>query len=133
WRWWWSPSPITRWSSSCPAVTTRAIPRSGRATSRPTAASAMPVAAWPCRPGTTCGSSPTCGHTRWRCGWAWRLAGAQLERAGNALDRFLSGWGLLLWPAAALAALRLLLHPRFGSTHALVDDWYNHAQYFGVF
>lgn len=63
----------------------------------------------------------------------WRLAGPRLERAGIRVDRWLSGWGLLLWPAAALALARLLLVGRFGSTHALVDDWYNHVQYFGVF
>ena len=27
----------------------------------------------------------------------------------------------------------MLLVGRFGSTHGLFDDWYNHAQYFGVF
>src|SRR5690606_32002350 len=28
------------------------------------------------------------------------------------------------------ALARMLLVGRFGATHALVDDWYNHAQYF---
>lgn len=62
----------------------------------------------------------------------WRFARPLLERAAPALDRAMSGWGLLLWPAMALGLARLLLG-RFGSTHALVDDWYNHVQYFGVF
>ncbi|WP_024868775.1 acyltransferase family protein [Pseudoxanthomonas suwonensis] len=63
----------------------------------------------------------------------WRFARPLLERAAPALERRLSGWGLLLWPALALGLARLLLIGRFGSTHALVDDWYNHVQYFGVF
>ena len=63
----------------------------------------------------------------------WRFARPLLDRAATLPDRLLSGCGLLLWPAAALAATRLLLVGRFGSTHALTDDWYNHVQYFGVF
>ena len=39
----------------------------------------------------------------------------------------------LLWPLAWLAIARLLLVGRFESTHALVDDWYNHAQYLPLF
>ncbi len=41
----------------------------------------------------------------------------------------------LLWvapPAWMLAAL-LVLAPRFPSTHALVDDWFNHAKYAAAF
>jgi membrane-bound acyltransferase YfiQ involved in biofilm formation len=40
---------------------------------------------------------------------------------------------LLIAPAALLAAARLALMGRFGSTHGLVDDWYNHAQYLPLF
>ena len=40
---------------------------------------------------------------------------------------------LLLWPTLFLMFLRLTLYPRFEITHALVDDWYNHALSFGVF
>jgi hypothetical protein len=40
---------------------------------------------------------------------------------------FLLGPWLWLW------AMRVLLFPRFGSTHALVDDWYNHATYLPLF
>ena len=54
-------------------------------------------------------------------------------KVGNLLARQLEGVGLLLWPAAALAVARLALVGTFESTHALVDDWYNHAQYLGVF
>lgn len=64
----------------------------------------------------------------------WRLAGPRLGRAGEALGRRLGHpAAVLLWPAMLLGAVRLLLVGRFESTHALVDDWYNHAQYFGVF
>jgi peptidoglycan/LPS O-acetylase OafA/YrhL len=40
---------------------------------------------------------------------------------------FLVGPWLWLW------AMRALLLPRFDSTHALVDDWYNHAIYLPLF
>lgn len=49
------------------------------------------------------------------------------------LEALLRGCGLLLWPAVALGLARLMLLDRFGSTHALIDDGYNHAQYFAVF
>ena len=51
---------------------------------------------------------------------------ARLERLGN----WLAGapaWTLLVLPIAWLAAARLILFPVFEVTHALVDDWYNHA------
>jgi hypothetical protein len=63
-----------------------------------------------------------------------RIAPRVMERAGARLDALLaSGPAVLLLPALWLAVARLLLAGRFGSTHALVDDWYNHAQYFPVF
>jgi glucan biosynthesis protein C len=40
---------------------------------------------------------------------------------------------LLVGPWLGLWLLRTLLFPRFGSTHAMVGDWYNHVQYFGMF
>lgn len=43
------------------------------------------------------------------------------------VERTLSGWRLLLLPFAVLAAIRILLLPAFPITHALIDDWYNHA------
>jgi surface polysaccharide O-acyltransferase-like enzyme len=47
--------------------------------------------------------------------------------AGISAPLFLVGPWLWLW------AMRVLLLPRFGSTHALVDDWYNHAIYLPLF
>jgi glucans biosynthesis protein C len=67
---------------------------------------------------------------------AWmldRLAPKALSSLGGWLTARLSGWGALLWPIAVFAALRVTLVDRFEATHALVDDWYNHAQYFSVF
>jgi hypothetical protein len=61
------------------------------------------------------------------------LAGllAVFRRLGDHLqagaERALGGVGLILWPVAFLAATRMFLFPRFDVTHALVDDWYNHA------
>ena len=64
----------------------------------------------------------------------WRLLSANaLQRLRDGVGRALSGWGALLVPIAVLAVARLLLVNRFEQTHALVDDWYNHAQYFSVF
>lgn len=55
-------------------------------------------------------------------------------RALTALaERTLSGWGLVVWPIVFLFAIRWFLAPVFPSTHALVDDWYNHALSFGAF
>lgn len=45
----------------------------------------------------------------------------------------LSGPGLLLWPALLLILARIILVARFESTHALIGDWYNHAQYLPLF
>ena len=45
----------------------------------------------------------------------------------------LPAWQLWLLPVLLLALIRLALLTRFGTTHALVDDWFNHATYFGVF
>ena len=64
--------------------------------------------------------------------WRW-LPTATVERCRAWGTRLLHGWGSLLVPVAVLAVARLLLVNRFEQTHALVDDWYNHAQYFSVF
>ena len=61
------------------------------------------------------------------------LQRAPLRFPGGLLRRSLDGPGLILLPFAVLALLRLTLQPMFPGTHALVDDWYLHAVYFGVF
>jgi surface polysaccharide O-acyltransferase-like enzyme len=45
----------------------------------------------------------------------------------------LRGAGLMLIPALPLFIYLAALGTRFPSTHALVDDWFNHATYFTVF
>ena len=67
-------------------------------------------------------------------GWALlRFAPNAMTRLGGWLERCCSGMGVLVWPIAVLAVARLALVGRFESTHALVDDWYNHAQYLSLF
>lgn len=56
-----------------------------------------------------------------------------LKRLCGVLEKALSGWGLLIWPILFLAAVRWGLAPRFPMTHALTDDWYNHALSFSAF
>lgn len=90
-----------------------------------------------------CLAVPTWNHL-WFVAYLWvytvavwalaRTAPALLERSGAALARALSSpLGLLLWPILFFAIARVALIGSFGSTHALTDDWYNHAQYFGIF
>jgi peptidoglycan/LPS O-acetylase OafA/YrhL len=89
----------------------------------------------------------------WQYGFTWNhlwylpyllvytLAWAALQpllgtRAGRALrEGFvgLRGAWLLLVPAVPLAIAAIALQMRFPATHALVDDWYNHANYFTFF
>ena len=95
-----------------------------------------------CR-GDDCLIVPTWNHL-WFVAYLWaytvaawlllRLAPRAMERAGARLGTLLAaGPTVLLAPALLLALVRVLLVGRFQSTHALVDDWYNHAQYFTVF
>ena len=48
-------------------------------------------------------------------------------------ERALAGLGVLIWPIALLVAARIGLAARFPQTHLLINDWYNHANYFCVF
>ncbi|HYG27734.1 MAG TPA: acyltransferase family protein [Caulobacteraceae bacterium] len=45
----------------------------------------------------------------------------------------LTGWRMLVYPAAYLIAIRILLYPFFGLSNQLAVDWYNHALSFGAF
>ena len=66
--------------------------------------------------------------------WGAAKAGSNvIDRCGAALGRRLQGAGLLLWPVAWLALMRVAMVARFPDTHALVDDWYAHALYFSAF
>lgn len=61
----------------------------------------------------------------------WRPA--LLDSLAARCESLLAGPRLLWLPIAVLALSRLTLYPRFGSTHALVDDVYNHAVYLPMF
>lgn len=94
-----------------------------------------------CRDGD-CLRLPTWNHL-WFVAYLWvytLLVWAALRWAPRATTTFgdrlacaMRGIGVLVLPAIWLAAVRLALVGRFESTHALTDDWYNHAQYFPVF
>ena len=58
------------------------------------------------------------------------LPSARIDALAARAGRLLTGWKLLLLPAALLGLVRILLVEGFPSTHGLVDDWYNHAAYF---
>lgn len=59
---------------------------------------------------------------------AWRELSVTWLQTGP-----LAGSGALWLPIAWLIAARFLLIDRFESTHALIDDWYNHAQFLPLF
>lgn len=61
------------------------------------------------------------------------VAGKPLRALGRLMERAFSGWGLLVWPIVFFAVLRFTLAPLFETTHALTDDWYNHAVSFGAY
>ncbi|WP_426190933.1 acyltransferase family protein [Massilia sp. DWR3-1-1] len=61
------------------------------------------------------------------------VSGQHWERWSAGFGRLLSGWRLLVLPSALLAAIRLGLLDRFPVTHALFDDWFNHAVYLSIF
>ncbi len=89
-----------------------------------------------------CLDVPTWNHL-WFIAYLWvytvvlwlvlKFAPKLLPEAADRLEPMLSGLGVVLWPVLVLAAARLLLVGRFESTHALVDDWYNHGQYLSLF
>ncbi|MCE3288785.1 MAG: acetyltransferase, partial [Caulobacter sp.] len=54
------------------------------------------------------------------------LAPKAFKASERAIDR-LPAWALIVVPIVVLAVMRLVLLPMFEVTHALVDDWYNHA------
>jgi peptidoglycan/LPS O-acetylase OafA/YrhL len=92
-----------------------------------------------CR-GSDCLRLPTWNHL-WFLPylWVYGLAGwLLLRQAPAALDRLAAAfarcrpWQLLVLLALPLMAARLLVG-RFPSTHAFIDDVYNHLQYLSVF
>jgi surface polysaccharide O-acyltransferase-like enzyme len=63
----------------------------------------------------------------------WAIPQRYIDRLGAVVANRLRGPWLIALPAAWLAALRIALVARFPDTHALVDDWYLHAEYLSVF
>jgi peptidoglycan/LPS O-acetylase OafA/YrhL len=94
-----------------------------------------------CRDGD-CLILPTWNHL-WFVAYLWvytlllyaaaRAVPRVVPRLRGWLERRFVGIGVLLVPIAYLAAARMLLAIPFPSTHALVDDWYNHAVYAPMF
>ena len=96
--------------------------------------------------GTQCLALPTWNHL-WFLPYLWAytllcllalhaLPAAWLRRAAGWLAGAMTGshgWRLLLVPLVFLAAVRVLLFPRFGETHALLDDWAAHAVFLPLF
>ncbi|MBB3221544.1 acyltransferase family protein [Pseudoduganella umbonata] len=90
-----------------------------------------------------CLTLPTWNHL-WYLPYVWTytlvlaaLAAAAghgaLDRAGRQAGLLLAGWKAIVVPVALLALVRILLKPHFEETHALVDDWFNHATYLPLF
>lgn len=61
------------------------------------------------------------------------MPGRPLARLSALLGRSLTGWRILVLPLVLLALSRILLLSHFPATHDLVNDWYNHADYFTLF
>ena len=66
------------------------------------------------------------------CGAALLPASAKAALQGG-FDRLFAGVRLLWLPITLLWLARVTLYPIFNDTHALVDDWYNHAVFGGLF
>jgi glucan biosynthesis protein C len=73
--------------------------------------------------------------------WVYTLAlgmlamalGPRFDGLSRRLGQLLTGWKIIVLPLAVLAVARMALIGQFPQTHALVDDWYNHATYFPLF
>jgi len=57
------------------------------------------------------------------------MGGARFDALAARAGALLTGWKIVLVPAAVLALARIVLASRYPTTHALVGDWFNHATY----
>jgi peptidoglycan/LPS O-acetylase OafA/YrhL len=85
---------------------------------------------------------PTWNHL-WFVAYLWVytliLAGLALlphdavARFAQMLTRLLQGWRLIALPTIMLAIIRITMVAHFPTTHALIDDWFSHANYLSLF
>ena len=59
--------------------------------------------------------------------------GRRLDALSRGLARLLGGWKTIVLPVTLLGLIRIALLERYPSTHALLGDWFNHANYFTLF
>src|SRR4051812_3234591 len=95
-----------------------------------------------CIRGSGCLKLPTWNHL-WFVAYLWvysmllwalvKTAPRWLDRVSDKLSHACAGVGVLAWPIALVAIIRMTLVARFPSTHALVGDWYNHALFASIF
>jgi surface polysaccharide O-acyltransferase-like enzyme len=89
-----------------------------------------------------CLALPTWNHL-WFVAYLWvytlalaalvAVLGARFDKLAQWTGRLLTGWKIVVLPAAVLAIARVALASRFPENHALAGDWFNHATYFFVF
>jgi surface polysaccharide O-acyltransferase-like enzyme len=89
-----------------------------------------------------CLDLPTWNHL-WFVAYLWlytlllggliMMLGSRFETMAQKVSSALAGWKLIVLPVAVLGLARMLLVARFPSTHDVVNDWYNHAQYVVLF
>jgi hypothetical protein len=94
-----------------------------------------------CRNGS-CLTLPTWNHL-WFVPYLWvytvglaalaALLGKRFDALAGRVAKLLTGWKIVVLPAAVLAVIRILLASRYPENHALAGDWFNHANYFFLF
>lgn len=90
----------------------------------------------------SCLIMPTWNHL-WFVAYIWiytlalgalvAVLGKRFDTVAERIGRFLTGWRIIVVPACVLAMIRVLLSARFPENHAVVGDWFNHANYFFLF
>jgi glucans biosynthesis protein C len=89
-----------------------------------------------------CLALPTWNHL-WFVAYLWvytlvlaaliAMLGDRFDVMARRLSALLTGWKVVVLPGIVLITIRVLMVTRFPQTHALVGDWFNHANYFAVF